>query len=940
MPGEEMEKLAMWKVLSIDQIVERCNGNGINCVVSVDAPLVTALNARVKRPLFGYAFTPRRIAESEATAVIGTTPDSDLEVCRKIMHITRFPLRFTHSTVKRIRDIRRFVHEPAEYLTGREKEVYEAYRQTYPVDCIMDSYGDGDLDRFYDSRVTAVVDLQLFSSIDKKMIPIDHEPVSNDTLEDGHDGTYTIPRIYSIGNDRQIADCVAALITPENCNDVAIVLDSGGSIAEAVRSALYRGNIPFKNELAVKDLSAVRDFIRFMDAALDYATIRAGDVRELFSTYGAKSKGGLTTRVDGYLLSRLTPEQIRDKEGNNDARTLELMDIMKRIHGGEMTFNEAADALPGQGRGSVKMLLRDMHVGDGPVDRTTLTDIEYAVNNIDDLKHNEQIPDDERRGVLLADCKNSVYIDRPLVFFIGLDDAWHNSPTGKDYIRDPLEFETREAMRLRILLQQGDRRIYIIRPATGGKETIPCQTFQRIEDMQKEEMNMGRAPEDALPILQIKSFSDICGEVVSGSWYSAAESPAQPVTDRACGASFGQDVVFSKSEYNAWSDCPYKFIFKKVITDDYEENNYALFGTYIHEFAELAFCFPELAAENFEKYMQILIDLYSGISNRCMSELDRSKFKTVMVNVLTYIYTIRPAGLELDEDNSGRKYPNLLIAAEPLTGNRCSSMAEMYIDSVEGHMTFAKPDLVLGNDMYDWKTGKAKSPKDILAGFGKKGERHEWQPLIYLKVLQERVVSNGGSLPVRFNLVYFAHHVAEAVRRVVSGNGSMEDNVRTIELIDCTDESLLEDYGFDEIYASLGSSYSKFLNNWDSVKSAVLRCYGKGDWTTSEATVDAVLAATGMSGASSNRDKVKTFLKKFPDYSQGTTIAGNKIYVTTEYLDRFIADLDAASPEARRVLEIPLFTKTRDEAICDRCDYRSACLSVLAEDYEGGEGEE
>lgn len=64
---------------------------------------------------------------------------------------------------------------------------------------------------------------------------------------------------------------------------------------------------------------------------------------------------------------------------------------------------------------------------DETVEAPGVSDLEYAVNNVDDLKHNEQIPEDERTGVLLADATRSLYIDRSIVFFIGLDDSWRRS---------------------------------------------------------------------------------------------------------------------------------------------------------------------------------------------------------------------------------------------------------------------------------------------------------------------------------------------------------------------------------------------------------------------------------------------------------------------------------------------------------------------------------
>lgn len=59
------------------------------------------------------------------------------------MHITGQGLRFVHSTIRKIREIRRYTHEVKGYLmSDAEKEVLEAYMQTCTIDTIMERYGD------------------------------------------------------------------------------------------------------------------------------------------------------------------------------------------------------------------------------------------------------------------------------------------------------------------------------------------------------------------------------------------------------------------------------------------------------------------------------------------------------------------------------------------------------------------------------------------------------------------------------------------------------------------------------------------------------------------------------------------------------------------------------------------------------------------------------
>ncbi|MBE6526901.1 MAG: hypothetical protein E7Z63_03905 [Thermoplasmata archaeon] len=909
-------KFRMRKVRSIDEIHEECVRLGADYVVSSDAPLVTALNARSEKVLFGYAYTPRKLADTLSTQLVGTTPDSDLEVSRMIMHITGHSLRFTHSTVKKIREIRRYTPEVGDYLLSRkEKEAYEAYMQTHPIDGIMGMF-DADHSPFFNGRKVVTVDVGLFSSIDKRMKPTDSEDIDNADLEDYPESDYVIDRIYSIGNDRQIAECIADLITLDNCEDVAIVLDSGGSIAEAVRSALYRRGIPFKNNLSVKDLAPIRDYLRFLNAALNYNTVRCGDVRDLFTAYGA-SPAGLWTKIDNYLLCKITPAQY----AKPDDRTTELIELLSGTYRGEHTFESVVDRLPrSNGRSSVKILLRDMGLTDEKVTREHLNDIEYAVNNIDDLKHNEQIPEDERRGVLLADCKKSVYIDRSIIFFVGLDDAWHNSPAGKDYIRDPMDFEEKEAKRMRILLQQGDTRYYIVRPATNGKETVPCLTFESISQLE------GRA-------MHVEHFKQLCNEIVPGSWHPESPALVLPDVSRPAGA-LGKHVIFSKTDYNSWCDCPFKFSFNKVIKNNNEDNSASLFGNCVHDFCEFCFCYPDYAMEGFDGYVDRLLKEYSGISQTCLSEVDASRFRTMMKNAMLFITALRPAQVEMDSDNSTRKYPNLLISEDERTGNRCSSLAEEFMDSALGHSFFAKYDLRVGNDIYDWKTGKAHSIDEIMKAFSEKPkDNHEFQPLIYLQTLRERLGPDCG--PISFNLVYLGNRCAEMV---AEGDGrDMSRIVRTIVCEDLSDAESIRKYGvldavYDDVSTKSSGVYPNIVQNWDRVVAAILDYAEQPGWIDSDSTLVSLANVIGVNPVKTNLKGIKTFLNKIAPYCGDVKVFDNRLVITPAYLDDFVKRLEKDAVSADESLSLPMFKPSREKVICNYCNYLALCMSPLADD--------
>ncbi|MCQ2079872.1 MAG: hypothetical protein MJZ38_07460, partial [archaeon] len=595
--------MSLRRAKTIDELYEEVRD--YDYVLTNDAPLATALNAKIDTfKLDGFAYTPRLLASILETTILREKTLSDLEMIERIEDETGYDFRFIHSEVENIRDIRRYTGDVKKYLFSKSSaEIYESFMNLPTRLKAMDIYDPTVYRSFLDGKKVAVIGLELFDDLDKHMIPLDFDEIDPFT-----DDTYTIRKIHAVGNDRQIAGSIVDLIDMETCNDTAIVLDSGAAIADAVRSALYRKHIPFKNSLDVKDLAQIRDFIQFLTMALDFNTLRVGDVRELISVYqtgkNSNTKRELSPQEDQYLLCRIRIDE------NTEPVTKRLVETMADIR--NLTFGYAMDMLFGDmpQKTSVSILLKSMKLEERKVTPRLVSRLSYAINNIGDLKHNEQVPEYEKKGVLLADCKNALYIDRSFVIFIGLDESWEVTASGKDYV-DKEKLDEDNAYRMSILLQQGTSRLYAVKPVTAGKDTVPCPTFQTISAI------------DGTPGI-IESFRDICDEYVSGSWFRSEERQI-PLK----GESFSDGVSsgewkFSKSSYNSYKDCPIKFMFSRLLHG--EDNEYTVFGNCMHEFAEFYLCYGDIVREKgLDHYVERLNEWYAGISNECQRELDVSR---------------------------------------------------------------------------------------------------------------------------------------------------------------------------------------------------------------------------------------------------------------------------------------------------------------------------
>ena len=116
---------------------------------------------------------------------------------------------------------------------------------------------------------------------------------------------------------------------------------------------------------------------------------------------------------------------------------------------------------------------------------------------------------------------------------------------------------------------------------TDGKATQPCR---HIIDLFVDRKGN--------PVKKIGGFRDICREYRKGSWYAETKVVFPSKGTEGFESSDESDKGFSKSKYNAFSDCPIKYLYDGILKS--EDNEYTVFGNCLHDFAEMYFCYPEV----------------------------------------------------------------------------------------------------------------------------------------------------------------------------------------------------------------------------------------------------------------------------------------------------------------------------------------------------------
>ncbi|MCL2890343.1 MAG: PD-(D/E)XK nuclease family protein [Methanomassiliicoccaceae archaeon] len=883
---------------TIDELYDEVRSYDI--VISNDAALVTALNNRIDDPRVGrLASTPKMIARDHEDVILerlmkeGVCSDEgiygtmdDVKLLRTISSETEYDVKFVHGEVENIKLIRRYTKDVEKYLFGKPSiTIYKEFMKQPTIEMVMSNFEPAD-HHFYESKKVAVIGIELFDDLDKHFIPMVFDEI--DVLKEGR---YDIDVFYSVGNDRQVAEHAVDLITDADPNDVAIVMDTDGPIADAVRSALYREGIDFKNKMPARDIASVRDFLQFAELALSYDILTVGDVRELFAGYGAWTND----RSDEYLLSRRAGEL-----GENMKR---LADIMHKIR--DHTFRMLCDKIvDDRSKVTVMMILDELDLTDRTIYEKTVGHASYLVNTMEALKHNVEIPESEKRGVLLADCGNSVFIDRPFVIYLNIDGKWSRPPAGKEYI-DRKDEEEKEILRFQVLLQQGSSRVHIINTIKDGKPARPCPLFDRLNTDVEGELK------------KVNYFPDIVNSSVKkGAWLT----PSEKVAERKRGTDVEAKELrsFSKSSLNAYITCPRAYMFSELIRTP--DSDHTVFGNMIHEFAEFCLCYPEIANKNMAECENMISEMCAGISCPERSDVDRSRIRISVTNIVKFITSLGIPAVPLNVDISSRKRKNMFF--ERFGVSMATDIAESDHVSVDCPL-HGEFDLIVGNIIIDYKTGRPESISDISKkmNLSKDVDFYETQPLVYLAILDSIIPK----VMKEFMIFYTTDNDAEAA---ADPDFKIMRNTRTVRLLDTYEEGFIRSGKLIELVSDThGREFIKGIG--EDFNNALLEAgVDNADrWTSDEALFEKIFSLNKRKAEA----EIRKAIKMAGEFISGRFIsAKDAVIVLRGSLEKFKDNVREMHAEAneRQISGFPC----KPRKSCERCNFLSICTGGAPND--------
>lgn len=716
---------------------------GCDIALTNEAPLALALDNRVTTPRIGrLAATPRSYAIGEMfprdirplfLEIVDRTDLSSKQAVRAVERV--IGCWNTTGSLQRILNYDEFDTRPIRTTVELLGELESSYSAT------------ADLTISADSQI-AVVDEHRLSALDRAILPPEGEYTSVDGFESEQ---IPFPELDIFPSASAIVSTVVDQITSENADQFGVVLVDGSHYSSLLESALEARDIPFSGGPGFEDDPDVRAFLRLLDVTFGGSAQRVGDVDDVFAAAGITLPSGLNER----RVDSVSPADLGAYvDFKQTAASGTFGDILS-------TYQKIADThLSG-----LHNELEQMNLLDKSVTEDRLTQLQYYLDAI-------TVPTDNggNEGVLLAGANSTAYVDRPIVFYLGLGTEWARTPPNYPWV-NKAEFQETDLARFERLLQNGQQRYYLVQEANASNEITPCVYLGPLVDG------------------SFESFGDLAHTSHRTSTKSSVQSPFTAPNSSPPPASSPPTTV-SQSSLKRLANCPRDEYFKRLVD---EPSNLAMErGNAIHEAAEIHVSNPSVVETNRQEVLDAMCALVNPYVDDAKRDVERTKLDIGLAAVTRYVDAHSPEKTSY-ETYSTRDRNNDL--ADRLGVSYDSLLTERWFASESAGINGFVDLLQSPTTVVDYKTGKKRSSAKLIdnAAIDPVAKKPNFQALAYLaKHREER--------PDKRLEIQFVHVLHDLDAAVAGAPPDIEELVSTVTYVP---QTFGEFVASEEIFAQL-----------------------------------------------------------------------------------------------------------------------------------------
>jgi hypothetical protein len=686
-------------------------------VVVPDAPLASGLNRRLDRPQLGsFAITPRRLAAGrreraeDRSAFLELVTTTDLDWKQAAYAIGNTLQCWEHQGhVDAVLDYDAYTDAATETTVDQLSTLDTTSRR-------LNEY------QIEDSNDVAVVGHDQLTTLERSILPAQYDRIDPFT-----DAAFDHPPFHVFNSSTAIVDAVLGVVSAENAADVAVVADRGSEYSTLVESALEAADIPFIGGPGFADEQHHRGFVQFLRAAARGTDTRVKTIRSVLSRLG------IAVDVEH------DDKRLQDVDADNLAWFRELSAGIE-----DTTFAAALTAYEQQAGTSLKAFRDELEALGIATDDVT----ERAIDRLKFYLQSYEVPvDRDHEGVLLADAKSAAYVDRPVVFYLGLDESWTHSPPRRPWVDRDAEF-TRNLTQFQLLLQNGVEQYYLVQDTIGGSPATPCLYFEDLLENDFERFS------DLDTVTHGRTFG------ASGDGFEKESLDVSPT----------QIDTVSQSSLSTYVNSPRDYLFSRLV--DSPDKDYFKEGNLFHDFAEFYVNHPDLIdAETIDDLVDVMLDETASFVRRVDRPIRRTKYWAGLETIVELLDERTPEGDDLLTPDSGwgRNF-----FADHFDRSVDSPYTERWFENQELGLK-GKIDLVHGPDhLLDYKSGSRKRASRVVknSALDPPSDTPNYQALLYLAHRRSERPNE------RLQFTFF--HFLETLDDVVAGEADLDDTLTTI----------------------------------------------------------------------------------------------------------------------------------------------------------------
>lgn len=667
--------MSLQRAHTIDALYEQVADYDL--VLTTDAPLSLAVNRRITQPRLGtFAATPRMLASGEFR------PRDERQLFLELIDATDPSWKHAAYLLENILscwDETGDLHAILEYDQFDTPATRRAIGIIETTESAHRDLTDYSID---EDTTVAVIGEDQFTTLDKTILPTDYDAVDPFAA-----GEFDLPEFRIFDSTTAIVDAVVDNVTPENADDVGIIMDRGSEYPALIESAFEANDIPFYGGPGFADDEGIRTCLRLLRTAHADTRARLSDVRPILAHLGIRP----SIEDDQKYLHNLDHPDVEPFQ-----RFCESV--------GEQTFDEALTTFEewcGRSLDAFRDELAHLGVLDAPVTAAALDDLEFYLQSFD-------VPvDRDESGVLLADATAAAYVDRPVVFYLGMNVGWtHRIP---DHPWIDADAKDRQYLRqFQLLLQNGRDQYYLVQETTAGQPVTPCLYFHDLLD----------GDFDTFGDLPNVPHTRVIRDDAPG--FDKEPVAVQPATI---------DTI-SQSSLSTFVNCPRDYFFDRIVASP--DRDYFRKGNLYHDLAEFYVNHPDvIAATEREELLDVLLDEMRPYVDEVEMPVLATEFEVGLDTIQQFVDEDPP--VERDYDGYAR-------------GSSDNFFADYFdrpIDSPITERWFENPalgakgkvDLIHAPDrLVDYKSGRRSSASKVVAQstLDPISDRPNFQALLYL----------------------------------------------------------------------------------------------------------------------------------------------------------------------------------------------------------------